>query len=240
MPDRRLNRLLGRLHQTGPINPPRATHRDALENDLLQGFRKQRSHNRRWLMLLNPWNRTARFALVGLALLTLGLGACTTSTTTEVPMGQKLTISVTDKAEQDIAALDAELTAFLDAQADIESVGIQLSETVGGSVVFDVVAWGANLDANQLLADLRRAIPALAEVDIHLEALTGTMEESYAEKLRREIFQIEIDGGTAEEIRAQIMAQLAEQGVAENAVVEVKMGDGETDITITVEEDTGD
>lgn len=33
---------------------------------LLVGYRNLRSQNRRWLMLLNPWNRAARFAAVGL------------------------------------------------------------------------------------------------------------------------------------------------------------------------------
>ncbi len=61
--------------------------------------------------------------------------------------------------------------------------------------------------------------------------------ESYADRFKRDVFNLEIDGNTEEEIRAQIMAQLTEQGVAEGAVVDILMDDGQTEITITVEED---
>jgi len=237
MPDRRLNRILGELQQTGTDNPPRPAHRDELESRLLTGFRTQHPRNRRWLMLLNPWNRTARFAVVGLALLMLGLGACTTSTTTEMEMGQKVTIGIADKGAVDVATIDTQVTAFFDTHPNVETANIMINETVDGPVVFEIVAWGESLDGDQLLADLRRAVPAAPGLDLQIEALTGTVTESYAARLKRDIFNIEIDGNTEEEIRAQIMAQLAEQGVAEGAVIDVLMDDGETEITITVEED---
>ena len=41
-------------------------------------------------MLLNPYNRIGRLAMAGLALMILGIGACSTSTTTEVEMGQEV------------------------------------------------------------------------------------------------------------------------------------------------------
>ena len=187
-------------------------------------------------MLLNPWNRTARFAVVGLTLLMLGLGACTTSTTTEMEMGQKVTIGIAAKSVTDVAAIDAAVTSFFDTHPDVENVGIMVNESVDGSTLFEVVAWGPSLDGDQLLADLH-AVPAMAGADLQVEALTGTVTESYADRLKRDIFNIEIDGNTEEEIRAQIMAQLAEQGVAEGAVVEILMDDGETEITITVEDE---
>ncbi len=186
-------------------------------------------------MLLNPWNRTARFALVGLAMLMLGVGACSTSTTTELAMGQKVTINLADKSFPDITAIDTDLTAFLDTYPGIERVNILLNEGTNGSAYFDIVAWGSSLVADQLVADLRRAVPALADQDIQTDLLTGTVNESYADKLKREVFQIEIDGATEEEIRAQIMAQLAEQGVAEGAVVDVQITDGKTEIIMTVD-----
>ena len=69
MRDQRLKRDLARLHSARDTNDPRPEHRDALEADLLARYRDRESRTRRWLMLLNPWNRNARFALVGLALM---------------------------------------------------------------------------------------------------------------------------------------------------------------------------
>jgi len=173
------------------------------------------------------WNST--FALVGLALIILGVGACSTSTTTEVDMGKKMTIGFTAKADIDMISVDTSLSNFLDTMPGIENVSVSISETVGGPMTIEVMAWGQDLDGDALVAELRRQVPELEDADISFETLSGTIEESFASKLKREVFQIEVDGATEEEIRAQILAQLAEQGVAEgDAQVEVIQQDGRT------------
>ena len=185
--------------------------------------------------MLNPWNRTARFAVVGLALMVLGVGACTTSTTTEVDMGKKMTIGFSAKADVDMISVDTSLSNFLDTQPGIENVSVSISRTMGGPATIEVMAWGQDLDGDALVAELRRQVPELETADISFETLSGTIEESYASKLKREIFQMEVDGASEEEIRAQILAQLAEQGVADgDAQVEVIQQDGKTEIKVQV------
>jgi hypothetical protein len=191
-------------------------------------------------MLLNPWNRTARFALVGLALMVLGLGACTTSTTTEVEMGKKMTIGFTAKAEADVITIDTGLHNFLDTMPGIENVSVTIREEAGGPTVIEVLAWGQDLDEEALAAELRRQVPELQMADISFETLSGEMEESYFAKMKREIFQLEVDGATEEEIRLEIMEQLAAQGLDEGAQVEVIRQDGQTEIKVTVEKDIVD
>ena len=238
MRDRRLNETLGRICGQGRAQPLRTGHRDELEARLVAGYRQKHARNRRWLMLLNPWNRNARFALVGLALAVLSVGACSTSTTTELEVGQKISIDLTAKTDSAIDAIDAEVTRFMDTQPGIEGVSIALSESASGQKVYAIVAMGRGLEQEQLLADLRRAVPALADADISAEVLAGSFEESFAAKLKREIFQLEVSGATAEEIKAAVMEQLEASGQAENAVVDVRMTDGTTDISVTVEEST--
>lgn len=191
-------------------------------------------------MLLNPWNRTARFALVGLALMVLGLGACTTSTTTEVEMGKKMTIGFTAKAEADVISVDTGLSNFIDSNPGIENVSVSIREEAGGDTVIEVLAWGQDLDEEALAAELRRQVPELQAADISFESLSGEMEESYFEKMRREVFDLEVSGATAEEIRMEIMKQLAAQGLEDGAEVEVIHGDGQTEIKVTVEKDVED
>jgi hypothetical protein len=191
--------------------------------------------------MLNPWNRTARFAFVGLALVMLGVGACTTSTTTEVDMGKKMTIGFSAKADVDMISIDTGLANFLDTMPGIENVSVSIRETVDGPKIIEVMAWGQDLDGDALVAELRRQVPELQDADISFETLSGTIEESFASKLKREIFQIEVDGATEEEIRAQILAQLAEQGVAEgDAVVDVIQQDGMTEIKVKVTKEMED
>jgi hypothetical protein len=241
MHDRRLNDELKRIHEPDLAHGPRPEHRRELEDRLVSRYRTNQSQRRRWLVMLNPWNRTARFALVGLALMILGVGACTTSTTTEVDMGKKMTIGFTAKVDAEMITVDTGLSNFLDTQPGIENVSVSISETVDGPAVFEVMAWGRDLDGDALVAELRRQVPELQDADISFETLSGVFEESYASKMKREIFQMEVDGATEEEIRAQILAQLAEQGVAEgDAVVDVIQKDGQTEIKVQVTKEVED
>jgi hypothetical protein len=235
MHDRRLNAQMRKLHTTGADNRLRPEHRRELESRLLARYRNSQHRNRRWLTMLNPWNRNVRFAFVGIAMILLSVGACTTSTTTEVDMGKKMTIGFSAKADVDMISVDTGLANFLDSMPGIENVSVSISETMDGPKTIEVLAWGHDLDGEALAAEMRRQIPELAEADITFETLSGTIEESFASKLKREIFQMEVDGATEDEIRAQILAQLAAQGVAEgDAQVEVQMQDGKTEIKVQV------
>ena len=74
----------------------------ALEDDLLSRYRSLHPQNRRWLVLLNPWNRTARFGFAGLAACLLVLGACTTETITEVEVGKQVIMNVETDVNVDV------------------------------------------------------------------------------------------------------------------------------------------
>ena len=241
MHDRRLNQDLERLHEPDTSNQPGCGHRDDLERRLVSEYRTIQSRKRRWLVMLNPWNRVGRIALVGVALIILGVGACSTSTTTEVDMGKKMTIGFSAQTDAEMISIDTGLSNFLDKQPGIENVSVSISEMCDGPKTIEVMAWGQDLDGDALVAELRRQVPELKEADIAFETMIGTFEESFASKMKREIFQMEVDGATAEEIRAQILAQLAEQGVAEgDAQVEVIQEDGLTEIKVEIQQDVED
>ncbi|MBU2500091.1 hypothetical protein KJ682_02065 [bacterium] len=213
-------------------------HRVALQSELTARYRQRYPRHRRWLMLLSPYTRTGRFAMAMLAMAILSVGACSTSTKTQLEMGQKVSIGLTDKAAS-VAEIDAQLGEFFATVPGIENLNINIQEFTDGRTAFDLMIWGQDLEGEQLIADLRREIPALADAAITAEALTGTIEESLVDKWKREIFQMEVDGATEEEIRDQILAQLAEQG-ADDAEVEVRMEDGKTEIKVMVTEDVED
>ena len=186
-------------------------------------------------MLLNPYNRIGRLAMAGLALMILGIGACSTSTTTEVEMGQEVKISLADKAVS-VPEIDSQLKDFFATVPGIDNLNMNVCMEKDGPVVLDLTIWGSDLSGEQLVADLRREVPALADAVITAEALTGTIEESFVDKWKRDVFQMEIDGATEEEIRAQILEQLAAQG-ADDAEVEVLMENGMTEIKVMITEE---
>lgn len=195
-------------------------------------------------MLLNPWNRTARFAMVGVALAVLGVGACTTETTTEIEAGQQAHISLRlDTAVPGKAGdLDPHVvTDFIAAQPGVDELNVNVREMIDdtGAVTTDLglMIWGENLDADALAAALTARFPALGAADISFEPLSATITESVFDRLGRQVFNIETDGASADEIRAQILQQLSEQGFTGDAQVEVIQGEGTQEIRVMLEED---
>lgn len=239
----RLNDKLKALHRTE--NPDQGQ-RQALEADLLNRYRQIHPRNRRWLMLLNPWNKTARLALVGLALMVLTVGACTTETTTEIEAGQQAHISLNmdglaaDKSVDMDTRLRA-ITDFIAAQPGVEELNVNVREMMddAGAVTTDLglMIWGEGLDSDALSTALLAEFPELADADISFEPLSTTITESIFDRLGRQVFNIETDGASDEDIRAQILEQLAAQGFHGDAQVEVITEDGMQEIKIILEEE---
>jgi len=234
----RLNRLLKRLYASGTTD---GAPRPEQEAELLNHYRQNHPQNRRWLIMLNPWHRTLRFALLGLSVLILGVGACTTETTTQVEMGKQLHIALPNadtlakSGDSDTAI--REVVDALAAQPGVTDVNVNIQETADGAISLDVTLWGEGLETSVLTATIREDFPILAEAEIQVESLDATVTESWAERLGRQVFNIETDGSSDEEIKAQILQQLAEQGFTGDAEVEV-ITEGDTqEIKIMLEED---
>jgi hypothetical protein len=240
------DRLNGKLRKLHGSEADDRRHRLALETDLLNRYRQIHPRDRRWLMLLNPWNKTARLAVVGLAFMLLAVGACTTETTTEIEAGQQahIALKMTGTATDRSAGLDArlrEITDFIGGRTGVEELNVSVNEWVDdtGEVTTDLglMIWGEGLDAEALQAALLERFPELAGAEISFEPLSTTITESIFDRMSRQFFSIETDGASEEEIRAQILQQLAEQGFSGEAQVEVVEGDGTQEIKIILEEE---
>lgn len=240
MHERRVKAALRRALTAAASPQPAPGHRDRLEATLRGAYRERYPLNRRWLMLLNPWNRVARLAMAGLAVALLGVGACSTSTTTEVEMGQKLTIGLSAKADFDMQAVEADLDRFFEGRPGVEGVNFNL-RGIDGQTVYEVMAWGRDLDAAGLEADLRRQVPALAGASVSVEPLSGSVRENLLSHFGHRYLglEMEINGQTADEIRQQILARMAEAGMAGDAQVQVETTpDGRRTITVEVKGET--
>lgn len=236
----RLNRDLERLHGVEHKNEQS---KDALEKDLLLRYRNRHPKNKRWLSMLNPQAKVARFAVVGLAMLLLGVAACSTQTTTEVEVGKQVSIGL----ESDSLAKSGDLQIQIDGLVQVlgsfpgvEDINVNIEETVDGEVTLDIMLFGEGLDAEALTAMVHNDFPELADAEIVIENLEGTITESWARHLGRQVFDFEIEGGTEEEIRAQILQQLADDGFEGEAEVHV-VNEGDTQkIEIIMTEDIED
>jgi hypothetical protein len=183
-------------------------------------------------------NRTSywtRPALAVMILLALGIAACTVPTSYEVGMGQKLKITLADKsvAPGDLEPSIREITDYLDSLPGVEQAGVAV-RIMGEATTIELMVWGQDLAAGDLAADLRSRFPLLADAAITTEELAGTVRGSLAQAFGHAAFGLEIDAGTAEEARLQILQQLATQGFGGDAQVEV-VDDADGRRTIRVE-----
>jgi hypothetical protein len=242
MHDRRMKATIRRGLEAADTPQPAPGHRGRLEADLLEAYRERLPRHRRFLMLLNPWNRAARLAMAGLAVALLGLGACSTSTTTEVEMGQKLTITMGglsgEKADDDLKALEGELNRFFEAQPEVEGVTFNLrgmdgqtrcSKSWPGARAWTPRHWKPTCASRCRAWRVRNVV---------VEPLNGSVRENILSHLGHEYLglELEVTGETAEEIRQQIMAQMATAGVTGDARVHVETSaDGHKVIKVEVE-----
>ncbi len=237
----RLNKDLKRLHQHCSSD---VRHQQALEDDLLLRYRKTHSNKQRWINMLNPHKPLARFAFFSLAMLLLGVGACS-ETTTEVEVGKQVSISLpsggaTFDKSVDIEAQVRELITDLSTIAGVEDFNVNINETISDNETImdlNIVLFGDSLDSDALISMIHNNYPDLADAEISVENLQGTITENWVERVGRQVFDIETDGATDEEIQAQVLQQLAEQGFEGDAEVNVSTRDGEQTIEIKLTED---
>jgi len=219
----RLNENLKRLHAQ---SSPDFQHQQALEEELLLRFRNNKSQKKRWINFLNPHNAFARFAVLGLAMLLLGVGACS-ETITEVEVGKKVSISLRSGDPNfdesiDLNARIKELNEVLSNSAGVKEINFSVSDNIsenGTNTDLSFVLFGDSLDDDVLINLINNDFPDLASAEITIENLQGTITENWAKRFGREVFHIETDGSTDEEIQAQVLQQLADQGFGGEAKV---------------------
>lgn len=239
----RLKKNLERLHHTGQTDQDQ---RQALEVDLVHRYRNIHPRNRRWLMLLNPWNKTARFAIVGLAMMLLTVGACTTETSTQIEAGQRAHISlnmpdITADKSGDLETRLQDIEAFIDQYPGVDVHNANVRELIDdqGNVTtgLGLILWGDDLEADALQAALMDRFPELIDAEISFEPLATTITESIFDRLGRQVFHIQTEGASDEEIRAQILQQIAEDGFEGDAQVDVINEGDLQEIRVILEED---
>jgi hypothetical protein len=228
MLSRSLNETLTDLHDHEPGLP--GEHRSALETELLSHHRQLYPRKEGWRMMINPRWRMGRLVLGGLAVLVLGIAACTIPTSYEADVGKSLTFAATG----DPAGLPdhGELLSFLQEAAVAEDVSVSLSESSGGPATYNILLWGDRVPQDDLVQMLRRRFAGLSSAQYEVRELEGQVRGSLAEKIGHDLFRIEVEGDDLEEIRAQILAGLATQGFQGEAAVNVSEENGLKEIQI--------
>lgn len=186
-------------------------------------------------MLLDPHVRAGRLALTAIALMVLGIAACTVPTEYEAEVGKTIELGIPVGAGE-VPSL-SELRAFLEDSQAADEISVSLSESVDGEKEIYLVLWGQNVATGQLLEGLKERYPALTNAHLDVRDLTGTARGSFAEKIGHDLFKIEVSGDTEEEIRRQFLEQMAAHGISGDAHIEVHDDGEERTIDITIEED---
>ena len=228
-----LDRLLRDAH--GPAAGADRTHRDELRRELVARHRRQYPRRQRWkIMTHRTWFRPA---LAMFAMAALGIAACTAPTEYEVEMGKQVNVSFDGLAKSaDLDTRLEELSAWVEGRDGVDGVWIGLEEVAGGPATAELTVWGQGLDSETLRADLVAAFPDLAGATIEISDLTGTAQGSIAEAMGHNLLHLEVAGETAEEVRQNILAALAAEGVEGEVNVFVDDSDGERRVEIHLED----
>ena len=211
-------------------------HRDRLEQELVDRYRDITA-NRRQTMAWIPRGATARWATVGLALV-LGAAACATPTTTEREMGQQLGFTFDTEARKDerveaFLESHSEMVKSLGSRPGVDEVSVNVRESPN-ELSLEMILWGKGIDASAIARELRERHPVLAEADFDSRELTTRVRESLGAKLSRNVFHLELGSGSEEEMRAELLAQLAAQGFEGDATVDVQRDGDMTTIGVTI------
>ena len=229
-------RIRDRLAELYPEPPPADPKvRDALERTLLEKLPPRRP---------SPWRR--RTLIGGLAGLAFA-GACAIPTDYSMDFGHRLAFSVDDGAF-DPRALSEHIR---DRFAGVEELRISASKSVlqrdDGSpqqlqfdVVLDVVG---SSDPDAIEVSILEHFDALTPADIDVDALDETVHGTLGGMLSHRTLGWVVDGESAEQARARILADFAAQGLPPPTRVEVQIEDHdgprrrEREIRVEVEAD---
>lgn len=213
-------RIRDRLAELYPAPPPADPKvRDALEHALLEKLPPRRP---------SPWRR--RTLIGGLAGLAFA-GACAIPTDYSMDFGHRLAFSVDDGAF-DPRALSEHIRARFDG---VDELRISASKSIvqrdDGThehmqfdVVLDVVG---SSDPDAIEVSILEHFDALAPTDIDVDALDETVHGTLGGMLSHRTLGWVVDGESAEQARARILADFAAKGLPPPSRVEVQIEDHE-------------
>ena len=154
-------------------------------------------------------------------------GACQVPTTHSVAVGKRVSLETDAKVELTRGVVDT-----LSELPGVDNVSVSVSESSDGPNRIDLLVWGRDVSSPAILSTLRAAMPAADGARVTVEDLEGTLHEKLGDRLGRDLFKFEIDADTEDEIRHQVLQQLAEHGFSGNAAVSVSEEDGHRVIQI--------
>lgn len=233
MRDGDLNKILKKAHEQHVSVD--ADTRAAIEARLLSEYRASHPHHGRWLNLLNLKNPVGRVTVTTLALLIILAGACEVPTSYDLEVGKQVRIELPADRVASMPS-PADLMAALRQLRGVEEVSVNVRSQEGGLARIDAIVWGRDLDG-QGLADVLR--PSLDGANFAVSSLASTVHEKVRQRLGRALLNIEVSAETADEVRAEVLQQLTEQGFSGSADVRVETGGGVRTITIEANSDGG-
>lgn len=229
--DRRLRRLFKARQDVRP------SHKGELEAELCEALRKrapERARRSGMAMTKSVMFRRA-MVLVGAAAI-LGVGACVAPADVDVDVGRSVDIQyeMVDGAPEPRAVVDLVKGQEGEPSAP-EDVSVRVMRK-GSSVAVHLDVWGSDLGDEAIADRIRKAFPALAGATIAEERLHGKVRGTVGTKIGHDLFDLDVvKQGDVEEVKKQIMAKLAAEGVDGAVDVQVENDGSKQKVMIRVE-----
>jgi hypothetical protein len=189
----------------------------------------------KWGGLINPHWSTGRLVLAALAVLVLGVGACTIPTSYEAEVGTTLAIHVPKGA--DALPSQSELLEFLQSAGPADDASVSISRQANGDADLHLMLWGQNIQKESVIERLQATYPVFEKALFEIHEHTGTVEGNLAEKIGHFVFHFELHEDDVEAMRTQILQEIREQGFDGEVDVQLHEEGGEQHIEIMMTEE---
>ena len=140
-------------------------------------------------------------------------------------MGRQVSITFDNTTKSaDLDARAQEVAAYFRSNAAVEGVHISICRTDQAPSLMEVTVWGQKLDSEALVAGLHARFPFLADARVAVTPLVGTAKGNLVQAMGHGLLKIKVRGKSADRIRAEILKQMAANGMNGDAQVEVSQG----------------
>jgi hypothetical protein len=157
-------------------------------------------------------------------------------------MGKQLSFEIPPNSDgvDKLMSKTKEMAALLESRPGIDEVNVRVSETLGGPSNVDLLLWGHGVNARAIAQEMQESFPELAQASVEITDLKGEIKENLGSKIGRVVLNLDMGDATEEELRVQILEQLAAQGFQGDADVKVSRDGDFTTIGVELSTDDGE
>jgi hypothetical protein len=242
LPSKRIEAALARLLGARPAEQAEIEPDAALENELMAHFERvhpqtESAEGGGGVGGMFAFARMHRWALTGVLAGLASIGACYAPADVEVPLGVTVEFISHD---EDPHALVQQVVGYVEDSTGATEVGVSALKSHDGPLQIRMRVWGPGVPAD-LEEELAGVFPQLEVAELTSHPLEGRVRTTLGRRLGHQWLDLALREDDLERARADLLAQLAAEGLEGDVDIEIREHDGHQEVRVRVEQHvTGD